>query len=113
MSKKARKEPRRLVQVRCRECGSATKVNPESDRHRPKYCSRCDAVILAARASQETPETIELVELQRDALDKSLRVLQRVLGDSAEERIKTLRSMKGLEPTEIRRACEEYRRKQR
>jgi hypothetical protein len=69
-------------------------------------------VILAARVSQETSETIELVELQRDALDKSLRVLQRVLGDSTEERIKTLRSMKGLKPEEIRRACEEYRRKQ-
>jgi hypothetical protein len=70
-------------------------------------------VILAARVSQETSETVELVELQRDALDKSLRVLQRVLGDSTEERIKTLRSMKGLEPWEIRHACEEYRRKQR
>jgi hypothetical protein len=88
-------------------------VNPESDRHRPKYCSRCGAVVLAARASRETSETVELVELQRDALDKSLRVLQRVLGDKVEERIKTLRSMKGLKPREIRRACEEYRRKQR
>jgi hypothetical protein len=66
-------------------------------------------VILAARVSQETSETVELVELQRDALDKSLRVLQRVLGDSVEERIKTLRSMKGLKPPEIRQALEEYR----
>ena len=113
MTEKSRKKTKRLVQVRCRECGAVTEVNPESDRHRPKYCSRCGAVILAARVSQETPETVELVELQRDALDKSLRVLQRVLGDSTEERIKTLRSMKGLKPTEIRRACEEYRRKQR
>jgi hypothetical protein len=40
-------------------------------------------------------------------------VLQRVLGDSNEERIKTLSSMKGLEPREIRQALEEYRRRKR
>jgi hypothetical protein len=46
-------------------------------------------------------------------MDKALRVLQRVLGETTEERVKTLRSMKGLEPREIRQALEEYRRSKR
>jgi hypothetical protein len=103
---------RKLIQIRCRECGIITEVNPKSDRHRPKYCSKCGAVILAARASKKTPEAID-VELQRGVLDKSLRVLQRVLGDSTEERIKTLRSMKGLKPREIKQALDEYRRRKK
>jgi hypothetical protein len=107
------RRPRRLVQLTCRECGFLTEVNPESDRHRPKYCSRCGAVILAARVSRKTAESNESQKTQGGALDRSLMVLQRVLGDSNEERIKTLSSMKGLEPREIRQALEEYRRRKR
>jgi DNA-binding IclR family transcriptional regulator len=104
---------RRYIQIRCRECGSMTEVNREADRHRPKYCSSCGAVILAARNEEITAESMQVLELQRSAMDKALRVLQRVLGETTEERVKTLRSMKGLEPREIRQALEEYRRSKR
>ena len=105
------KKLRKLVQLNCRDCGFVTEVNPESDRHRPKYCSNCGAVILAARASKVRSEDIQPLETRREGMDTALRVLQRVLGESTHERIKTLRSMKGLEPREIRQACEEYRRR--
>jgi NAD-dependent SIR2 family protein deacetylase len=102
---------RKLLQIQCKNCGFTTEVNPHKRRNKPKYCRRCGSVILAAHLSESLSREGELVELHRGALKKALRLLHRVLGDTEEERMETLRSMSGMAPREIREACRAYRRK--
>lgn len=54
----------------------------------------------------------ELLRLHREALDKALRVLHRVLGEDVDEEVETLRALKGLTLGEIREAADVYRRSQ-
>ncbi len=51
----------------------------------------------------------EALWLHRIALEKALRVLRRVLGEDMDERVLTLRALKGLTPPEIREAARRYR----
>jgi uncharacterized Zn finger protein len=104
---------RELQRIKCRNCGFTTEVNPHKRRDRPKYCRRCGSVILASHQSDSISREEVLIEIHRNALNKALRLLHRVLGDTEDERMETLRSMSGMSPKEIREACRAYRRKKK
>jgi NMD protein affecting ribosome stability and mRNA decay len=99
------------IQIRCGQCGFRTEVNPNKRRSTPKYCRKCGSVILAARRLESPSAELELVETYRDTLNKALKILHRVLGESESERKGTLRSITGMAPWEIREACRDYRRR--
>lgn len=55
------------------------------------------------------PDVEEVLDLNVEARRRTRDILHRILGATPEERIATLRAMKGLSPAQIREACEVYK----
>ena len=60
-------------------------------------------------AEEQILDTLEVLDLSIEARRKYQRLLNRVLGDTLEEKHATLRAMEGLTPAPIRDACEIYK----